>query len=273
MELHKDALLLPVPDMSQLRSQKRAVGYRHLPLNEQDVRFNEELIDIKTLGIAGQPYYSRPSRLVKDPIPGVPTEQRLRVSVAKTLAQINEGLRHPYFSEFFGGEVEIYVEEAFRPSWLQLRIRELFLAELVRKGMSQQEALIRRNDLIAEVTADTASPHKTGGAFDCVLRYRQATPYYVKDSAVWLGFEDADTSERINPDYYEDNKHIRTENDRLARRNRRAEYAIMTGKAFGFESGFTYNPTEVFHKDCGDLLWAFCTGQSAYYGAVEDKQN
>jgi D-alanyl-D-alanine dipeptidase len=258
--------------MSALRAQKRAEGYRHLALDTEDARFAEELVDIRTFGIAGQPYYSRPTHLVPKPFLNEPTPLLLRRSVVEMLARLNDGLHDPFFAEFFGGEVELYIEDALRPTWLQQRVWDLVLAELKRRGLTEKEALLRRPDLIAKPSADTASPHKTGGGFDCVLRFKRSSPLYVDDAGVWLGFDDGETSERINPDYYEDQAHIVTERDRLAQRNRRAERAIMTGAAFGFETGFTYNPTEVFHKDSGDLLWSMCTGKPAYYGAVEPKE-
>jgi D-alanyl-D-alanine dipeptidase len=258
--------------MSALRAQKRAGGYRHLPLDTDDARFDEPLVDIRDYGIAGQPYYSRPTHLVPEPFPDMPMSLLLRRSVAETLARINAGLRNPFFASFFDGEVELYVEDALRPTWVQQRVWDLVLVELQHRGMTEAEALVRRPDIVAKPSVDTASPHKTGGGFDCILRYRQPTPQYVSGSHIWLGFDDGETSERINPDYYEDPAHVASDRDRLAQRNRRAERAIMTGTVFGLETEFTYNPTEVFHKDIGDLLWAMCTGKPAYYGAIEPEQ-
>jgi D-alanyl-D-alanine dipeptidase len=84
-----------------------------------------------------------------------------------------------------------------------------------------------------------------------------------------MGHMNGETSARINPDYFE-KQPPENDEDRLARRNRRAYYAIMTGEAFGFDSGFINNPTEWWHWGRGDQLSEQVRGASvAYYSLAE----
>lgn len=271
-QLIEEALLQPVPNMDGLREHKK--GYNELPIDTSHPKFNEPLVDIAEYGLSGQAYYSRPNAATEQPVPGVPENMHLRKSVAETLAKINTALQNPVFADFFGGEVELYVEDALRPVSLQTRLHDELIPALLRNNhpdMSDEEVAERIKDLIAVPSSDPKkpSPHATGGALDIILRYKQDSTEYVEGSQVPMGHRDGDTSERILPDYFELHE-PQTDEDKQAQRNRRAYYAIMTGQAFGVDTGLVCNPTEWWHWGSGDQLAAKVRGdEAAYYSLAE----
>jgi D-alanyl-D-alanine dipeptidase len=259
-----EALKASIPDLSSLRELKK--GYNEMPIDTEDPRFDEPVVDIAEYGLAGQAYYSRPNVATSSPVLDVPKALFLRKSVAETLAKINEGLANPAITEFFGGEVELYVEDALRKVSLQKNLFESVFPALIRAnhpGISDEEMIAKRKDLIAIPSADSLrpSPHATGGAVDVILRYKRADKGFVAGSEVPMGHADGDTSAKINPDYFE--KNPQTTDDFIAQKNRRAFYAIMTGAAFGFDSGLANNPTEFWHWCYGDQMWARLRQESA----------
>lgn len=261
-------LLIPVPLMEELRQRKQ--GYNSLPIDTAHPLYGEPVVELSDYGIAGQAYYSRPNAATGVAVDGVDPELYLRKSVAETLAKINASLANPAITEFFGSEIELWVEDALRPVALQKRLYEEVFPKLIHGqnyGISEQAMQKRRGQLIALPSYDPRrpSPHATGGAVDLSLRYKQASLGYVAGVTVELGHTDGDTSERANPDYYEQHQ-PQTETAQVAQRNRRALYAIMTGAALGFETALINNPTEWWHWGRGDQLSAQVEGQaSAYY--------
>lgn len=266
------ALLEPVPNMDDLRKRKR--GYNELPIDETHPRFNEPVVDISDFGIAGQAYYSRPNAATQEPVSGTPANLYLRKSLAGTLAKINSALQSPEITELFGGEVELYVEDALRPVSLQAKLHDELIPAHLRKNhpeMSEDEVTERIKDIIAVPSADPnkPSPHATGGALDIILRYKQTSSGYVEGCSVPMGHEDGETSARINPDYFEQIE-PQNEDEKIAQRNRRAYFAIMTGSAFGMATGLVNNPTEWWHWGRGDQLSAKVKGERvAYYSSAE----
>jgi D-alanyl-D-alanine dipeptidase len=271
-QLIEEALLQPVPNMDGLRERKK--GYNELPIDTSHPKFGEPVVNIADYGIAGQAYYSRPNAATEQAVPGVPTPLYLRQSVAETLTRINAALANPAISDFFGGEVELYVEDALRPVALQTQLHDDLIPALLRKNhpeISEEAVVDRRKDIIALPSSDPTrpSPHATGGALDIILRYKQPTLMFVGGSDVPVGHTDGETGERINPDYFEQNE-PETDTDRIAQRNRRAYYAIMTGAAFGTDTGLVNNPTEWWHWGSGDQLSAKVRGdKAAYYSLAE----
>jgi D-alanyl-D-alanine dipeptidase len=267
-----EELLRPVPDMRALRERKK--GYGDVPIDTSSPLFTEAIVDIAAYGIAGQAYYSRPNATTGDAVPEVQKTLFLRESVAKTLAAINAALSQPAITHFFGNGVELYVEDALRPVSLQLHLHDEVIPKLLRKQYpkaTDNELSERLQDIIAMPSTDPGkpSPHATGGAFDITLRYKQTTPLFVADSAIPLGHKDGEMSERINPDYFEYTE-VKTEDDKLARRNRRAYYAILTGAAFGMSTGFMNNPTEWWHWGRGDQLSTRIQGSGPAYYSFPD---
>lgn len=266
-----DLLQSPVPDLSALRERKK--GYGDVPIDTTSPLFAEPLVDISTYNIAGQAYYSRPNATTKVAVTEVPKTLLLRESIAKDLARINSWLKRPEITDFFQGNIELYVEDALRPIALQTQLHDVVIPRLLREQhpeLTDEEVMRRVSDIIAIPSSDPKhpSPHTTGGAFDITLRYQQADLSFVPNSAIEMGHRDGEVGERINPDYFEYTK-IVTEVDARARRNRRAFYAIMTGAAFNAPTGFMNNPTEWWHWGRGDQLSARIDGRNvAYYSSA-----
>jgi D-alanyl-D-alanine dipeptidase len=271
-QLIEEALVQPVPNMDELRERKK--GYNELPIDTTHPMFSEPVVDVADYGIAGQGYYSRPNAGTGEAVSGAPTNLYLRKSVTETLAKINASLQNPIIIELFGGEVELYIEDALRPVSLQTRLHDELIPALLRRNhpeMGADEVAERVKDIIAVPSSDPKkpSPHATGGALDIILRFKQNTPDYVEGSNVPMGHVDGDTSTKINPDYFEHTE-PQTDEDRTAQRNRRAYYAIMTGAAFGTDTGLANNPTEWWHWGSGDQLSAKVRGdEAAYYSLAE----
>jgi D-alanyl-D-alanine dipeptidase len=272
-EDNEGALTQPVPNMDELRERKK--GYSELPIDTTHPKFNEPVVDIADYSIAGQAYYSRPNAATSEPVPGALVNLHIRKSVAETLAKINIALQNPAITEFFGGEVELYAEDALRPVSLQTRLHDELIPALLRKNhpeITDDELAERIKDIIAVPSADPnkPSPHATGGALDIILRYKQSISGYVEGSNIPVGHIDGETSARINPDYFEQNQPV-TDEDRIAQRNRRAYYAIMTGAAFGVDTGLVCNPTEWWHWGMGDQLSEKVRGNNlAYYSLAPE---
>jgi D-alanyl-D-alanine dipeptidase len=274
-QLIETALYEPVPNMDDLRERKK--GYNQVPIDTTHEKSNEPVVDIADYGIAGQAYYSRPNSTTGEAVPGIPTALFLRQSVAETLAKINQALTNPKIIDFFGGKVELYLQDALRPVNLQTQLHDVLIPALLRKNhpdISEAELNERLKDIIALPSSDPnkPSPHATGGAFDVILRYKQLVQSFVEESIVPLGHVDGDTSLRIRPDYFEQNS-PETNDDKLAQRNRRAYYAIMTGKAFGVDTGLVNNPTEWWHWSRGDQLSAKLKGNDPAYYSLADTNN
>lgn len=271
-QIIEDALSQPIPNMDALRERK--IGYSELPIDTTHPKFHEPIVDIAVYGIAGQAYYSRPNAATKDPVPGTPSRLLLRKSITETLANINAGLRHPSITEFFGGEVELYVEDALRPVSLQSRLHAELIPALLRKNhpdVDVTELMKRRDGIIAIPSTDPRkpSPHATGGTLDIILRYKQPAPNYVENVNVLMGHSDGDTGHTINPDYFEQTEPL-SDADKMYQRNRRAFYCIMTGLVFSKDTGFINNPTEFWHWGRGDQLSEKVRGSdAAYYSLAE----
>lgn len=271
-ELIETALSEPVPNLSIARSKKEY--YRDYPIDNDTGLYNEKLVSVGDYGLAGQNYYSRLNVATGQAIIDIPKELFLRKSLAEKLADLNQRLNGKTVVDFFGGPVELYIEDAYRPYSLQKHLYEKVFPELIRQqnpAISDENLEARLNELIALPSNDAQhpSPHSTGGAVDIVLRYKQDTPDYVKGAEVPVGHVDGDTSKRVYPDYFELLK-PQSDHDKLAQRNRRAFYAVMTGKAYGIDTGLQVNPTEWWHWSWGDQMWAKLRDEpSAFYGQVD----
>jgi len=269
----EEILEQPVPNLDDYRARKAI--YRTLPIDKEQARHFEPVIEISDFNIAGQAYYSRDNATTSVPIPEVEPSLEVRASIANTLSKINNHLKDPRFTEFFGGEVELYLEDGLRTIETQTQLYHESVPALIREQspeLSEEEVMARRDDIIGKPSLDpeSPSPHATGGAFDVVLRYKQNVGKFIEGVVVPMGHKDGETTERIAPDYFETHSPT-TEADQIAQRNRRAFYRIMTGEAFGFETGFSVNPTEFFHWSRGDQLASFVSDTPAYYSFPVEK--
>ena len=261
------ALEAPIPPMVDLRRIK--IGYYDVPIDTTHELFNEPLVSLSEMGVAGQSYYSKPNPSTGEALPGVDPEQYLRASVAEKVKQLNDLLKQPAVTEFFGRPVGLYVMDALRPITLQHKLYDEVLPNLIRQqypDITDDDLAARRNTLIAKPSDDPTrpSPHSTGGVLDLELRYLDENGD-ITEERIEYGIDHNDKSERTFPDFYELNEPA-NDTERLAQQYRRAFYNIMTGSAFGFETGFVNNPTEWWHWGIGDQLSARVSGKdSAMY--------
>lgn len=269
---YQNLLMQPVPVMHEARQQKR--GYRQYSIDTNHVQYTEDLVAVRDYGLAGQAYYSRPNAATGTTVTDVSKELYVRKTVAEKLQKINKHLNAPEITKFFGGTVELYIEDAHRSYELQHHLRTKVFPELIRvQNPSISEKALRKklDDLIAAPTRDdkSPSPHASGGAVDVVLRYKQDTLDFMADTKIFFGNGDADTSEIVFPDYYE-NHTVKDRDMQKAQANRRAFYAIMTGTVFNEQTGLLVNPTEWWHWSYGDQMWAKLSGvPAALYGFAD----
>jgi len=268
-----DMLQRPIPD--QGAALERKSEYRKYPLDLNDPRNSEPLVDIAAYNLAGQSYYSRPNAATGIAIPQVDPVVRVRRGIAEKLTMINEALRASKdIRQLFGADIELYVEEGVRSSYTQRMLYDVVFPRLIRAqfpAISEDELLARRANMIARPsgTKTSPSPHSTGAAIDISLRYAQATRAYVPNCEVFMGNEDADMDDIVRPDFFEQTNEL-DDKYQLAQRNRRLFYWIMKGKLCAEDSGLCVNPTEWWHWSYGDQMWATITAAPfAFYGSAE----
>ncbi len=267
----QDILSKPVPDLQLAREKK--LGYRKYPISDGP-HAGEPLVDISLYGLAGQSYYSRPNGATGEPVPGVEPAVYLRQSVVERLVEVNRTLQQsPEVTAVFGGEVELYVEEGFRPLALQQELYTKLFPDLIRQQhpeWSDKQVLARRDELIAKPNSahKSPAPHATGAAVDLTLRYAEPNLGYVPGRLVKMGRKATDMDETTNPDYYE--RPVTTTAAELAQKHRRAFYWIMRGAVLGEDTGFVVNPNEWWHWSYGDQLWAKLTdAPTAFFGEAK----
>ena len=132
---------------------------------------------------------------------------------------------------------------------VQEDIRQMIKRDYAYLGLAEQEQLLL--DFVAPVIPNFISPHLTGGAVDVTL--------FDTKTGDWMdlgsGFDEP--SLRSHTAYYESFP------DSEACYYRRLLYSVMT------QVGFTNLPTEWWHFDFGNALWALYSGQDkAIFGAA-----
>ncbi|TXD96213.1 M15 family metallopeptidase [Psychrobacter frigidicola] len=114
---------------------------------------------------------------------------------------------------------------------------------------SEQQQLLLQ--FVAPVSPDFISPHLTGGSVDITL-FERAT-----DKWLDMGSDFDEPTERSYTHFYENQP------EHPACNNRRLLYSVMT------QVGFSNLPTEWWHFDYGNPLWAYYNQQdNAIYGAA-----
>lgn len=265
------ALLTKVPDMSWHRAEKPK--YRTISIDSSHPLHGEEIVPLNSYGVLSRSYYSRPNNATGDPVPGVKPEVFVRKSVAEKLARINQRLSAPEVTHFFGGKIELFVEEGWRDPRLQQYLHDEVIPTLIRKELAHKEAelgaeafeeMVRqeasRKIAWSPATAqDSPSPHATGGAVDLTLRYRDT------HERIFFGRGPAQMVNRTDPDTFEHTPPTDM-NEQLTAQNLYALHAIMRGIAFDELTGFEPNPTEFWHWSLGDQLNYIVSGETPYYG-------
>src|SRR5690242_19382569 len=105
---HDMAALRSRPIGDQAAARARKTGYRAHPIARSNAHYGEPLVDVRTLGIAGENYYSATRNPPYwDRIEGSVPDLKLRQSVAAMLARVNARLKPM--------GLEMFVFDAWRP--------------------------------------------------------------------------------------------------------------------------------------------------------------
>lgn len=268
------SLLQPVRDFSDARhvkmnghfdaNQPERKGYASIPIDPS----SEPLVSIFDYNIPGQSYYSRRNGVTGDPVPGVKPDVYVRQSIAEKLAQLNELLHLPEITEFFGGEVELFVDEGYRDPNIQIMLHDELIPRTIMNQLAEkqgvdlatadeqtiarltEEMIPMRNKKIGKTSPrgqGNPGPHQTGSAVDVKIRYKQSTSALVPRVDMWFGKKPTSLIAVNDPDHFEHT--IPTNREEIvAQQNLRAWHALLTAV------GLTQNPTEFWHAGAGDQL-------------------
>lgn len=233
----------PVPDMKPVRARLR--GARRPTPDPADPRFNEPLVDIADVGVAGTSFYAGyRNPPYYHPAPGAVTQVLVRESVGRLLAEVNARVAPV--------GLELFVFDGWRPTAVQAYFHDTWLPEEMRRRLPDMpEHLLQREvgKYWAAPSDDPSAPapHNTGGAVDLTLRWADT------GEALWMGCLFDDASAVANLDHFE--KRLRGPSrmafsDEEARANRRLLHHLMT------QAGFAPNPYEWWHFGYGERMWA-----------------
>lgn len=147
----------------------------------------------------------------------------------------------------------VLVLDAWRSSAVQKALQEKIGDNIktIYPHLSVDEQQQLLSDFVAPVQADFISPHLTGGSVDITLFNRETNEWL----DMGAGFDEP--TERSYTHFYEDQP------THPACQNRRLLYSVMS------LVGFSNLPTEWWHFDYGNSLWAYYKQRShAIYGAA-----
>ena len=238
-----------------------ALDYKNVPVDLNDSRSEEALVDVTEWGIARRGYYARTDGLNAPYYRTFVTalEQVLcRRSVAERLRKANERL--------LPLGVELFVLNGYRSLELQ---KELW-AFYIEKGKESLDNPTEA-DLVAfageycsdprefdESDSRTWPTHMTGGAVDLTLRIHQT------GELLFMGSVFDDPAEISHTAYFEklNAEHASKKNSlplsyTEALRNRRLLFWVMS------EAGFANYPYEWWHFDWGTQFWVTNSGTSS----------
>jgi len=204
---------------------------------------------LQPASLAPEPLCTYPAYF-KMGIPGAPPECHVRLGVYERLLQAAQQLP---------SGLRLVVLDGWRPFSVQQHLYDtlLNLMEHSLPQMSNEQLQAQARNLVSPPsTAVTApSPHLTGGSVDITLadRYGHLLEMGTRfDEASPLSFTASF-----------ENRNDLSAAEQEARDNRRLLYNIMT------DAGFTNLPSEWWHFDYGNQLWAWCSGNSqAIYGTT-----
>lgn len=246
-----------IPDFGNLISS--SLPFATVPIDVNDTRGVEVLVDLLQHGIAGRNhYYYHWNPPYYHSIPGSIPGLMVRESVARKLSTINLELQR--------GGLELFVFDAYRPISVQnyfffhwvpnyLRMQhpeknEEWIAQETERYWARGAR--SREDLMRQIP-----PHSTGAAVDLTLRHIET------HQLLEMGSIFDDVTERSHIDFFElrNGQGISGFTEREAMRNRRVLFHLMKN------AGFAVHPREWWHYSYGDQLWAMLTEQAAaFYG-------
>lgn len=187
----------------------------------------------------------------KQGLPGAVNECYVREGVYRRLLRVARSL-----PEGMG----LIILDGWRPWRVQQYLFDT-LQEAIRAHhpeLDQEELLTRTREFVSVPSRelDAPSPHLTGGAVDVTLSDADGLPLDMGTL-----FDEAVPASHTA--YFETLKDL-TETQRQVRDNRRLLYSVMR------EAGFTNLPSEWWHYDSGDQLWAhYGQHERAIYGPAE----
>ena len=244
----------PVPDMKPVRA--RLKGSRRPPPDPADPRFNESLVDIADLGVAGANYYAhRRNPPYYHAAPGAISRVLVREGVGRLLIQVNARLAP--------AGLELFLFDGWRPTEVQAYFHDQWLpGEMRRRLPDMPERLLQKEvgKYWAAPSDDPTAPapHNTGGAVDLTLRWKDT------GEPLWMGSLFDDASAVAGLDFMEKKLArggVMAFSDEEARANRRLLCHLMTG------AGFALNPFEWWHYGYGERMWAQLNhAPHAFYG-------
>ncbi|MEM9684063.1 MAG: M15 family metallopeptidase [Pseudomonadota bacterium] len=230
-----------------------STDYKDIPVDPDDPRGQEPLVDLADYGIAGYGYYARKDGLnapYRRAFPSADARNQSRRSVAERLAEIDARLKET--------GIELFVLNGFRPLALQRELWSFFLeraGELLDDPSDEDRAAFAveycSDPRCYDPTDSRTWPtHVTGGAVDLTLRASRSGEF------LFMGgiFDDPDPISHTA--YFE--KRLLEKNgeeralslsQREALRNRRLLYWAMT------EGGFASYAFEWWHFDLGTQMW------------------
>jgi len=185
-------------------------------------------------------------------ITGALPECYLRLHVFERLLQAARSLPEQF---------QLVLLDGWRPFTVQQYLYDTLL-NLMQHAHPEQPAeqlALETRKLIAPPSVDAAapSPHLTGGSVDVTLADRNG-------ELVDMGTLFDEASPLSYAAALEDEERHHSTHDLSARHHRRVLYQAMTG------AGFTNLPSEWWHFDYGNQLWAWYSGaEHALYGATQ----
>jgi len=246
-------------------------SYRTYPFDEDHPLADEPMVEASEHGLAADSAYDRRDGL------NAPYYKRLdgalegvwvRRSVANKLHSVNKRL------EPLG--VEVFVFDGFRRVECQRAIFDHFDEVIRRENPKANEENIARllDQYISDPRGfDAAKPetwfsHCTGAAVDLTLRLKRTGEF------LFMGSLFDDPSEISHTDFFERSGAPDYASAIDARRNRRLLYFAMAAE------GFANLPTEWWHFDWGDKMWAknrryldrSLAIEPAWYGPADDPE-
>ncbi|WP_205742555.1 M15 family metallopeptidase [Halomonas borealis] len=217
---------------------------------------------VARLPIAGRDEPLVPMSLAPPPIKVFPAYARLGIPGAIDECYVREGVyrRLLAVARALPDGLSLLVMDGWRPWRVQQHLFETLQGTIqARHPELDEPALVARTrEFVAQPSTDPTapSPHLTGGAVDVTLCDADGLPLDMGtlfDEATPASHADA-----LESDPGQDDAH------RQARHNRRLLYHAMHAQ------GFTNLPSEWWHFDLGDQLWAHYGGHAnALYGPAE----
>ena len=242
-----------------------AGAYKSVPVDHNDLRFNDPLVCLSDFGIGCESFYARSDGC------NWPYRRRIEGSLAKVWCRRLVAERLQVANAFLlAHEAEVYVLDAYRPLATQVGLWSFFWNQSADAMPGATDA--QRRAYVLRYVSDptrfqprdptTWPVHATGGAVDLTLRSLE-TGALLQMGAAFDDMQEASRSDALERALL---KH-EINGDHAALRNRRLLHWAMS------EAGFVNYPFEYWHFDWGDQMFVHHLAKSgkdttkkAWYG-------